>query len=64
MSKLTCESKNSIIVSFMGGSILSSSIIQLVFSDINHTLLLGLAIACGVGIGFWVYKNELKKGVS
>ena len=61
MSKLTCEGRNSVMVSFMGGSILSSSMIQLIFSDINHTLLLGLALSCGVGIGYWIYKSELKK---
>ena len=61
MTKLSCESSNTVFVSFMGGSILTNAIIHLSFVDINQNLLLGLSLLGGIAVGLWIYKHELKK---
>jgi len=61
MSKLSCESSNSVLVSFMGGSILTNSILHLTFGEVHQNLFLGLSLLGGAIAGNWVYRQEKKK---
>ena len=59
--KLSCEAKNSVFVTFMGGTILVSSILNIAFTEPNQNIIMGVSLLSGLLIGYYFYRSEKKK---
>lgn len=60
MTKSKALSQSSVISSFIGGGILSSSIISLIIT-LPFSILLGISVISGLCAGYMSYKMELKR---
>lgn len=60
MSKLSCESQNSIVASSFGGAILTNAVLSL--SGVTHyPTVLVLSLIGMVAVGYWTYTVEKKR---